>query len=66
MAVATLHDLFVYDLSMMLQAERRRLLATDSGSDYDWTGIGPDEAIAPSRFATWVFHYEDRGERIKR
>ncbi len=51
---------------MVTQAERRRLVAADSGSDYDWTGIGPDEAIAPSRFATWVFHYEDRGERIKR
>src|SRR5207247_5478509 len=46
---------------MVTQAERRRLVAADSGSDYDWTGIGPDEAIAPSRFATWVFHYEDRG-----
>src|SRR2546429_249119 len=51
---------------MVTQAERRRLVAADSGSDYDWTGIGPDEAIAPSRFATWVFHYEDRGERVKR
>jgi len=51
---------------IVMQAERRRLVAADSGSDYDWTAIGPDEVIAPSRFATWVFHYEDRGERIKR
>ena len=50
---------------MLAQAERRKLEA-DSGSDHDWTGIGPDDAIEPARFATWVFRYEDRGERIKR
>jgi hypothetical protein len=51
---------------MLAQAERRAGRATESGSDVDWTAIGPDEAIEPARFATWVFRFEDRGERIKR
>jgi nucleoside-diphosphate-sugar epimerase len=39
---------------------------TESGSDVDWTAIDPDAPIDPSAFATWVFRFEDRGERIKR
>ena len=38
----------------------------DSGSDVAWTAIGADEPIEPARFVTWVFRFEDRGERIKR
>jgi hypothetical protein len=37
-----------------------------SGSDVEWTAIGPDDPIEPARFATWVFRHEDRGERSKR
>lgn len=53
---------------MVAQADRRRSGggAADSGSDVDWTAIGADDPIEPARFATWVFRYEDRGERIKR
>src|SRR5438874_418355 len=51
---------------MLDQAERRRRRAADSGSDVDWTALGADDPIEPARFATWVFRYEDRGERIKR
>ena len=36
------------------------------GWGVDWTALGADDAIEPARFATWVFRYEDRGERIKR
>jgi hypothetical protein len=32
----------------------------------DWTAIDPERAIDPAAFATWVFRFEDRGERIKR
>ena len=38
----------------------------ESGSDVDWTAIDPDQPIDPAAFATWVFRFEDRGERIKR
>ncbi len=51
---------------MVGQAERRQARAPESGSDVDWTAIGADDPIEPARFATWVFRYEDRGERIKR
>ena len=51
---------------MVAQAERRASRAAESGSDVDWTAIGADDAIEPARFATWVFRFEDRGERIKR
>ncbi|HEX4574513.1 MAG TPA: hypothetical protein VH158_05230 [Gemmatimonadales bacterium] len=51
---------------MVTQAERRHSRAAESGSDVDWTAIGADDPIAPAQFATWVFHYEERGERIKR
>jgi hypothetical protein len=51
---------------MVGQAERRHARAPESGSDVDWMAIGADDPIEPARFATWVFRYEDRGERIKR
>src|SRR5438094_909406 len=51
---------------MLAQAARRRSRPADSGSDVDWTALGADDPIEPARFATWVFRYEDRGERIKR
>jgi hypothetical protein len=51
---------------MVAQAERRPSRAAESGSGVDWTALGADDAIEPARFATWVFRYEDRGERIKR
>src|SRR2546425_551566 len=40
--------------------------AAQSGSDVDWMAIGADDPIEPTRFATWVFRFEDRGERSKR
>jgi len=51
---------------MVAQAERRRSRPAESGSDVDWTAVGADDPIEPARFVTWVFRYEDRGERIKR
>jgi hypothetical protein len=51
---------------MVRLAEDRRPLAEESGSDVAWAAIGADEAVAPARFATWVFAHEERGERIKR
>lgn len=39
---------------------------SESGSDVDWTAIDPEQPIDPAAFATWVFRFEDRGERIKR
>ena len=56
---------------MVAQAERQVGPAAAGegagrGSDVDWTAIGPDDPIEPARFATWVFRFEDRGERIKR
>ncbi|HYL54259.1 MAG TPA: hypothetical protein VEU73_01640 [Gemmatimonadales bacterium] len=51
---------------MVAQAERRAQCSTESGSGVDWTAIGADDPIEPARFATWVFRFEDRGERIKR
>jgi hypothetical protein len=51
---------------MVAQAERRHTRAAESGSGVAWTAIGADDPIEPARFATWVFQYEDRGERIKR
>jgi hypothetical protein len=48
-------------------AERQRPdRRAESGSDVDWTAIDPDDPIDPAAFATWVFRFEDRGERIKR
>ncbi|MBI1967177.1 MAG: short-chain dehydrogenase [Gemmatimonadetes bacterium] len=51
---------------MVRQAESRRDLSAESGSDVAWTAIGVEEPIEPARFATWVFAHEDHGERIKR
>ena len=51
---------------MVAQAEHRVGQGGESGSDVDWTAIMADEPIEPGRFATWVFRFEDRGERIKR
>ena len=53
---------------MVAQATRRAgsAAASRGGSDVDWTAIGADDPIEPARFATWVFRFEDRGERIKR
>ena len=54
--------------AMVHQAEAR--LRPDhrgeSGSDVDWTAVDPDRPIDPAACATWVFRFEDRGERIKR
>jgi hypothetical protein len=48
-------------------AERQRPdRRSESGSDVDWTAIDPNDPIDPAAFATWVFRFEDRGERIKR
>src|SRR6266550_933493 len=51
---------------MLAQDARRAGRAADSGSDRDWMAIGADDPIEPARFATWVFRFEDQGERIKR
>ena len=51
---------------MVAQGQRRAGHGVESGSDVDWTAIGADDPIEPARFATWVFRFEDRGERIKR
>jgi len=51
---------------MVAQDARRIGRAAESGSDVDWMAIGADDPIEPARFATWVFRFEDRGERIKR
>lgn len=53
---------------MVEQAEvrARSVQGRGSGSDLDWAALGPEDAIAPARFAKWVFRYEDDGERIKR
>jgi len=51
---------------MLAQDARRAGRAADSGSDRDWMAIGADDPIEPARFATWVFQFEDQGERIKR
>ncbi|UCF40315.1 MAG: short-chain dehydrogenase [Gemmatimonadota bacterium] len=49
---------------LMVEQAGRRDRRTDSG--VEWGAIEPDDPIAPSRFATWIFRYEDEGERIKR
>ncbi len=40
--------------------------ARSTGSDNDWEAIQPEDAISPSRMATWIFGNEDDGVRIKR
>ncbi|MGH7531468.1 MAG: short-chain dehydrogenase [Gemmatimonadales bacterium] len=52
--------------AMLRQAEARAAAPAGSGSDVEWTAIRADDPIEPSRFATWVFAVEDKGERIKR
>jgi NAD(P)-dependent dehydrogenase (short-subunit alcohol dehydrogenase family) len=37
-----------------------------SGSDEPWGAMVATDPIEPARFATWIFKYEDEGERIKR
>jgi hypothetical protein len=51
---------------MVAAAAARARGPVESGSDVDWMAIEPGDAIDPPRFATWVFRYEDKGERIKR
>ncbi len=51
---------------MVAQAQRRARCSGETGSGVDWMAIEADDAIEPARFATWVFRFEDRGERIKR
>ena len=51
---------------MVREAETRAAGPQSSGSDLDWNAIEPDDAIEPSRFATWVFTVEEQGARIKR
>jgi len=43
-----------------------RVSTSTSGSDHDWLAIEPGETIEPARMATWIFRFEDHGERIKR
>lgn len=43
---------------------RGRQPGTSSGEE--WEPLEPDDPIVPSRFATWIFRYEEGGERIKR
>jgi NAD(P)-dependent dehydrogenase (short-subunit alcohol dehydrogenase family) len=51
---------------MVAQATDRRTGTPASGSDEEWFAVDPAEPIAPWRMATWVFRFEDKGERIKR
>lgn len=37
-----------------------------TGSGAEWDAMDPDRPISPARFATWIFRYEESGERIKR
>jgi hypothetical protein len=48
------------------QEAERAARPASSGSDGDWGAIGAAAAIEPARLATWIFKYEDEGERIKR
>lgn len=43
-----------------------RVSVSGSGSGIDWRAMEPADPISPARFATWVFRYEDDGERMKR
>jgi len=52
--------------AMVRDAEARAAGPPSSGSDLDWNAIEPEDAIEPSRFATWVFTVEEKGARIKR
>ena len=48
----------------MVEQASNRDRGSDSGAD--WGALEPDGPIAPPKFTTWVFQYEDGGERIKR
>ncbi len=48
------------------QAAGRAALPPSSGSDEEWGAMSPADPIEPSRFAAWIFKWEDGGERIKR
>ncbi len=50
----------------VLEQAAERAARDGSGSDVDWFGLEPGDEIVPSRFATWIFKYEDDGERFKR
>lgn len=51
---------------IVAQASDRATGRRGSGSDEDWNSMEPGDPIVPWRMATWVFRYEDRGERTKR
>jgi hypothetical protein len=48
------------------QEVARQAAAHGTGSDESWGAMAATDAIEPARFATWIFKYEDEGERIKR
>ncbi len=48
------------------QEAARQAAARGTGSDEPWGAMVATDAIEPARFATWIFKYEDEGERIKR
>ncbi len=51
---------------MVKQATARATAPPGSGSDEEWYAVAPDEPVTPWRMATWIFRFEDRGERTKR
>lgn len=64
-------DLRAQNCAVWIERARRmvtqwRERAHGSGSNVDWHAIAPEHAIRPAAFATWIFRYEDQGERIKR
>jgi hypothetical protein len=46
--------------------EQARQRTAGTGSDAEWDALEPAHEISPAGFATWIFRYEDEGERIKR
>jgi hypothetical protein len=48
------------------QEVARQAAARGTGSDEPWGAMAATDPIEPARFATWIFKYEDEGERIKR
>jgi len=48
----------------MVEQANDRDRGSDSGAD--WGASEPSDPITPPEFTTWVFRYEDGGERIKR
>jgi NAD(P)-dependent dehydrogenase (short-subunit alcohol dehydrogenase family) len=51
---------------VMEQEAARQARARGTGSDEPWGAMGAADPIEPARFASWIFTYEDEGERIKR